>query len=261
MSEISIFVVTHKKVPRFSEDKDFYLLGVGKDSHSIGADFMDDSGLNIATKNPNYCELTGQYWIWKNVHSEYVGLMHYRRYFYHALSPSPKLVPYSSGELLRLLGKYDVLLPRKVSVHSFSFKTFRYFSKNYYDYYAKCGGKTIDIDTTRKAVEKLYPEYLESYDKVVFSRPRIHYGNVIVTRKEIYDRYSSFVFDVLSEVEKNLDLSDHNAYQARVFGFMSETLMDTFFLTHPEFRIKDLPLCNSDYSRKKNFYHFLRHWA
>jgi len=146
-------------------------------------------------------------------------------------------------------------------VHSFSFKKLRFFSKNYYDYYAKCGGKTIDIDTTRQAIQKLYPEYLKAYDKVVFSNSLIHYGNVIVTKKEIYDQYSNFLFNTLSEVEKNLDLSDHNPYQARVFGFMSETLMDTFFLTHSEFHIKELPLCNSDYSRRKNFYHFLRHWA
>ena len=43
--------------------------------------FRDDEGLNISDKNPMYCELTTQYWAWKNVTAEYYGFCHYNRYF------------------------------------------------------------------------------------------------------------------------------------------------------------------------------------
>ena len=42
----------------------------------------DDEGDNISNKNKTYCELTAQYWAWKNMEADYYGFFHYRRYFH-----------------------------------------------------------------------------------------------------------------------------------------------------------------------------------
>ena len=46
------------------------------------ADFFDNTGDNISSLNPNRCEMTAHYWVWKNrldTDDEYVGICHYRR--------------------------------------------------------------------------------------------------------------------------------------------------------------------------------------
>ena len=41
----------------------------------------DNTGDHISNRNRFYCELTTQYWAWKNMDADYYGFCHYRRYF------------------------------------------------------------------------------------------------------------------------------------------------------------------------------------
>lgn len=79
---IRIFVSTHKKVDLF-ESNILQPVQVGSANAAERFAFMlhDDEADNISGKNPQYCELTTQYWAWKNVDADYYGFCHYRRYF------------------------------------------------------------------------------------------------------------------------------------------------------------------------------------
>ena len=79
MKSIKIIVATHKEY-QMPEDKLYLPLHVGAfGKESIGYQ-RDDEGDNISQKNPYFSELTGLYYAWKNVKSDYIGLVHYRRY-------------------------------------------------------------------------------------------------------------------------------------------------------------------------------------
>ena len=80
MSTIKIGVACHK--PSELPKNNLFLpirVGAALASNDLGLQ-RDDEGDNISKKNPQYCELTAQYWLWKNAKADYYGLCHYRRF-------------------------------------------------------------------------------------------------------------------------------------------------------------------------------------
>ena len=81
MKDIKVIVATHKEY-QMPLDELYLPLHVGADSNKNKTDYKkDNTGKNISKKNPYFCELTGLYWAWKNLKADYIGLVHYRRYF------------------------------------------------------------------------------------------------------------------------------------------------------------------------------------
>ena len=84
MKNVKIIIASHKPY-QMPSDICYLPLHVGKNGKEGFGYRGDDTGENISWKNPNYCELTGLYWAWKNYEAlgnpDYVGLMHYRRHF------------------------------------------------------------------------------------------------------------------------------------------------------------------------------------
>ncbi|MDD7441233.1 MAG: DUF4422 domain-containing protein, partial [Sutterellaceae bacterium] len=85
MKSIKIFLSFHKDSARIQSNI-LTPIHVGRAiatdavKQSLADIIGDDTGDNISRKNPNYCELTAQYWAWKNCDSDYIGFMHYRRH-------------------------------------------------------------------------------------------------------------------------------------------------------------------------------------
>ena len=185
----------------------------------------DDEGDNISDRNANYCELTGLYWMWKNLRADYLGLAHYRRHFTLKRGTSDRRDALTLEQASRLLGKCDVLLPRPRN----------YWIETNYSQYAHAH-HAVDLDMTRQIIGERCPEYLAAFDRSM-KRTTGHRFNMFIMKRKLADAYCEWLFDILFELERRLDISDYNDNDRRVFGFVSERLLDVWLETnHIEYR-------------------------
>lgn len=220
MDDVRIVVAAHKPY-WMPEDPVYFPLQVGRAGKPDLGMPGDDTGDNISAKNPNYCELTGLYWAWKNLGAAYIGLVHYRRHFSSGCLFGDKKARVIGGEeLRRALASCDVLLPRAR----------HYWIETNYSQYAHAH-HAVDLDTTRDILAERYPAYLAAFDATM-KRTFGHRFNMLVMSREKLDAYCTWLFDVLFELERCLDISAYSPNDARVFGFVSERLLDVWLETN-----------------------------
>ena len=205
---LKIYAMTHKQfeVPK---DPMYQPLHVG---HVNAADlgYMgDDSGENISHLNCYYSELTGHYWLWKNVTDvDYIGTCHYRRYL---INEQEKVL--TKNEYESLLKDYDLVTTKRVILN------------NSYHYGFLANHNIKALDTAGEVIRDLYPEYYDAYITMVHQN-ETYFGNMFVTSKPLFDAYCEWLFTIFAEVEKRIDLdTDEDAYHKRVLGFISEFLL------------------------------------
>jgi hypothetical protein len=214
-------MVSHKNVDYIPKDRTPIFVGNGDNVKNY---LRDNTGDNISSKNPNYCELTAFYWIWKNdKKSDYVSIEHYRRFFM-----SPLIKPISIFKVEKLLKKYDVIESENI--------TFKTSLKDYY----KNKHYESDLDVVEAAITKLSPEYLPSYYKIINGN-KACMCNMIIMSKENFDNYCEWLFSILNYVEKNIDINNRSDYQKRVFGFISERLQNVW-VDYKKVKVKILPI-------------------
>ena len=220
MKSIKIIVATHKEY-QMPEDKLYLPLHVGAfGNESIGYQ-RDDEGDNISQKNPYFSELTGLYYAWKNVKSDYIGLVHYRRYLTLKRSKDNKFENILTNEQAQsLIKNNDIILPNKR----------KYYIENLYDHY-KHTMYVEPLDETRKIIKKKYPEYLKEFDRL-HERTSAHMFNMFIMKKDILDNYCEWLFDILFELEKKFKKKEYDSFHSRFYGRVSELLLDVYINTN-----------------------------
>lgn len=211
-----IYVMTHKKIAQIP-DKTYISLHVGRAGKEDFGYQGDHTGENISDKNGSFCELTGMYWLWKNVKCDIIGICHYRRYFIRDEKILDKVY------IERTIRKYPMIIPNSRCVEEGE-DVYRHYAKRHY---AK------DLDLCREVIAEKYPQYLSAFDYSMNSI-LISLGNMWITKKDIYDRYCSWLFDILFEVEKRIDVTGYDDYQKRVMGFLSERLFRVWLFMQNE---------------------------
>lgn len=216
MKDIKVVVATHKKY-KMPNDKMYIPIHVGSyGKENIGFQ-RDDEGINISKKNTSFCELTGLYWAWKNLNADYLGLAHYRRHF-KGKNKSKDVFDkvLTNKEAEELLSSTDILVTKKR----------KYYIENIYDHYAH----TLYIetlDTAREIISRKYPNYIKSFDTCM-KHTHMHAFNMFIMKKDKFNEYCEWLFDILFELEEELKDKEYNAFHARYPGRVSELLLDVW---------------------------------
>ncbi len=227
-----IYIATHKKfnVPNLNG---YCALQVGAEGKEKYGYLRDNIGNHISGKNANYCELTGLYWIWKNTDDSYKGLVHYRRYFGRN-NLSNKISDICSYEyLLNCLKSVDIVLPYV-----------EYFKQNAKEeILLHCCTEEI-FDKLRQIIETKYPDYIETYDRY-FNENKASLFNMLFCKREIFDAYCEWLFSILFVLEKQVNLAKLNTYQQRLYGFLSERLLNVWVIKN-KLVVKHLPVIHME---------------
>ncbi len=205
--KIKIFTMAHKKF-REPENEIYVPLHVGRaNAEDLGYQ-GDDIGDSISRWNNYYGELTGVYWVWKNERdADIIGVCHYRRFFLN-----------EKGELLNqqeyedILQNYDMIVSNEIHADS-----------SYQEYFGEAHN-VQDLFVVGEVIQERYPEYASYFQKAM-EGDTYYYGNLMVTSRKLFQEYASWLFSILFEVEKRINVESYDLYNKRVFGFLSEQMI------------------------------------
>lgn len=228
--QIKIYIAAHKAFTPPSNDI-YETLWLGKSEDNLWKYQEDKEAPEISYLNPLINECTGLYWIWKHVHCDYIGLVHYRRYF---LNDGNENIDNILGKesIEKILQNYDIITAPLINL-SFSV--------------SKQLQTTIDplafqkgIELIKAIIEEKHPEFIDVF-QYVFEGSSFFPCNMFVTRKDVLDKYCEWLFSIIIDAAKQIDVSDYDAYSKRVIGFFAERLF-TVWLVSQNLRIKEMPI-------------------
>lgn len=189
----------------------------------------DDTSDNISSRNRYWSEITGLYWVWKNIEDfDYIGLCSYRRFFnfnHGFFTPITTIIPKSRfsevdniniPDIPKLLSKYDIILPKK---YHYAFSIWNVLRMNYY---------TEDFLILKQIIKDKYPNYIDAFDNLIRYHNKWYGHNMFIMKKDMFNDYCSWVFNILLEAEKQIDASDYPIDKVRVFGYMHELLLTLY---------------------------------
>ena len=216
----------------------------------------DDEGENISKLNPSYCELTAQYWAWKNLDLDYYGFCHYRRYFNFSNRifkedgygniiehyPGKYIIDkYGQDEntIYNAVNGYDILVAKQQDVRKNPYNNRSI--RNHYHVAPLLHDK--DLELMEKIIAEKTPEYI-NYTKKILDGHKLSFCNMYILKKELFFEYCEWMFSILDEFYKRTDMSTYSTEALRTPGHLSERLFNIFLARlqaeKKELKIKEL---------------------
>lgn len=96
------------------------------------------------------------------------------------------------------------------------------------------------IYTLLKILFIKYPQYMDIFYKVMNGNSG-YFLNMFVMRKKVFNNYCKWLFSILFETERSINLKEYDTYQSRIFGFLSERLFNVW-LEYQNLKSIELPV-------------------
>lgn len=232
---VKILVCCHK--PDVMVNKaPYYPIHVGKAKSNYDISIPgDNTGDNISEKNGSYCELTGMYWAWKNLKDiDVIGLCHYRRYFdYH--NQCKAILPFTFFPT-NLISQMDFSIPKNIlskvckgAIVVTRKKIYRF--PIYIDYCIQHYSDDFRIMTY--VVKKTQPDSIKrAFYDVMVKGHTLSICNMFLMNWSDFDSYCNWLFSLFNEIEQYSNISNYNSRQKRIYGFMSERLLNVWLMAN-----------------------------
>ena len=259
---INLFVCCHKPFPVPAHPLLVPIqVGSALSAEEFSGFLHDNTGDNISSLNRSYCELTAQYWAWKNYTSDYYGFFHYRRYLYpDVAAKQPYLLEnHLAAETLQKLNfdqfssiipQYDIILPKTEEMHV-SVRS-HYASAPFH--HAK------DLQLVESIIKVHWPSFVPSMEAYL-SQTGLYFGNIFIMSNPVFHNYCNWLFPILEEFSSATDLSIRSPQEMRAPGYLGERLLGIYYTQHkPALKSLELPrvhfISGSEY-RKQFFTNIL----
>ena len=259
-----IYIYGHKPLKYGYWDNGLYCpLEVGAALHDEQVlKVRDNEGENISDWNGVYAEVTGLYWIWRQIEGaeglnnskglraagaegmknlkglKHIGTCQYRRRLEFA----------EDTDFDELFKEYDVIMAKPLRL-----------GQSLARQYGNCHN-IEDINFCGEIVKEMYPEYAADWDRYINEEGIIYYSSGMIMKKKDFINYCRWLFPIFDEfrnrmnfnapedvekyVDNNIKLKKHNnarglKYQMQIFGFLQERLL-TLYVRHNFKNIKEI---------------------
>ena len=162
---------------------------------------QDNLEQNISNMNEIFADLTAQYWIWKNVKGQYVGIENHNKHFlfdpnkkkkraYYPISIeaySKIFQKYNVKEIYKIIEQYDIILPYKQNFNNITLiEQYKIFHNE------------LNYANFEKILVKNNPQYA----KYIYNQRKLtdmYLCNIKIMKKELFNQFCSFIFPSLFE--------------------------------------------------------------
>ena len=244
---VRVFVTTHKPVD-VPAGSCFQPVQVGPALRRPGGrvpdSFHDDDGAdNISDRNPMYCEMTVQYWAWKNAlaGADYVGFCHYRRYFnlsgttYEENPYGEVMDDYIDGDAIRRYGLDDEHVRAAVEGYDVITTGFHSLASIPGDFSTPLehyeSAPLLHVGDLRRVIDilsRMHPEYERDAREFLSARDAC-FCNMYIMRAEIFSAYCDWLFPVLDAFMAETDMSRYSKEALRTPGHLAERLFNIYY--------------------------------